>query len=154
MKKYLFLCFFISITLLPISCVVSKEIKNSPAAVDYPDVVTTIGKLEKYFEGEDISAFMEEVSREYDEDYLLFEEALRGEFDRYANFDFTISVIRVSPENDGLIFVDTQWVKHRVFNLTGEESETSGKTTLIFSKYPEGKLLLKGMRGDTVFGEP
>jgi hypothetical protein len=63
-------------------------------------------------------------------------------------------VDRVSVDNDtNLVFADTHWQKRQVLSRTGGEVSRTGRTTFIFKARPDGKLVLRGMKGDRIFGE-
>ena len=120
----------------------------------YDEVVRVLGVLSDTYEREDISSFMNNVSKDYDGDYLVLEEDITNEFDNYDNFNININVDRVSSsEEKGIVFADTHWDKRRVGVEDGKESANHGTTQFIFKKGPEGELLLDGMTGGTVFGE-
>lgn len=145
----LFLIFF------SLSCFgVEENVKGTDDETQYDEVVRIIGRLGDLYEREDISSFMNIVSKEYDGDYILLEEDINDEFSQYDNFVINIKVDRVSStEQKALIFADTHWDKRRVGVDDGKESASHGMTKFIFKVGPDGELLLNGMTGGTVFGE-
>ena len=120
----------------------------------YDEVVRIIGSLGELYEREDVSFFMNYVSKDYDGDSLLLEENITDEFAQYDNFVINIKVDRVSlSEDKGLIFADSHWDKRRVDVDEGKESSSHGTTKFIFVVGADGELLLYGMMGGSVFGE-
>jgi hypothetical protein len=96
---------------------------------------------------------MKGVGSNYEMDYTSLEWAVEDELDRFNSFNLRIYVDRVSVDSDtNLVFADTHWDKKRVSSRTGKESTISGRTTFIFKALPDGKLVLRGMKGDRVFG--
>ncbi len=152
------LCIFATlIFLLPsvLSLGFEENIKDTDDKTHYDEVVRIIEALGDFYEKEDVSSFMNHVSKDYDEDSLLLEETITDEFAQYDSFRINIKVDRVSLSDDkGLIFADTRWDKRRVGVEGGKESSRHGTTKFIFVVgRPDGELFLIGMMGGTVFGE-
>ena len=96
---------------------------------------------------------MKGVDSDFDLDYSKLEAEVEDEFDRFDSFDIDIYVDRVSLSTDKkIVFADTHWYQRRVLNATGKEVMRDGRTTFIFRILPSGKLVLKGMKGDRIFG--
>ncbi|MEJ2068359.1 MAG: hypothetical protein P8Y09_10540 [Deltaproteobacteria bacterium] len=155
MRRFISLAISLFVVLLFLSPLGAEEnVKGTDEKTLYDKVVKTIERLETFYEREDISSFMNEVSKEYDGDYLLLEEYINDEFSQYDNFVINIKVDRVSStEEKNLVFADTHWDKRRVSVDGGEGTANHGMTKFIFKEGPEGELLLQGMTGGTVFGE-
>ena len=155
MRKKL-LIFTALLFLLPsIICLGFEEnFKGTDDKNHYNEVVRILGALEGFYKWEDVSSFMNYVSKDYDGDYLLLEENINDEFGQYDNFVININVDRVSSTEDkGLIFADTRWDKRRTGVNDGKEYTSHGTTKFIFMLGPDGELLLYGMTGGSVFGE-
>ncbi|MBN1572226.1 MAG: hypothetical protein JW984_03400 [Deltaproteobacteria bacterium] len=155
MRKIASIIFALSILLSSLTFSAAEEgTKGTGDKTYYDEVVRILGVLSDTYEREDISSFMNKVSKDYDGDYLALEEDVTNEFDKYDNFTINIKVDRVSSSEDkGLVFADTHWDKRRVGVDEGKESVSHGTTQFIFKKDPEGKFLLNGMTGRAVFGE-
>lgn len=155
MRKIASIFFTLSIILSSLAFLAAGEEANETSGkTHYDEVVRILGVLSDTYEREDISSFMNNVSRDYDGDYLVLEEDITNEFAQYDNFTINIKVDRVSSSEDkGLIFADTHWDKRRVGVDDGKKSASHGTTQFIFKKGPEGELLLDGMTGRAVFGE-
>jgi len=131
-----------------------ENVKGTDDKNYYDEVVGIIKVLGGFYEREDVSSFMDRVSKDYDGDYLFLEENITDEFAQYDNIVININVDRVSlSEDKGLIFADTRWDKRRVGVNDGKESSTHGTTKFIFKVGPDGEFLLNGMIGGSVFGE-
>lgn len=144
--------FFFSV--LTLSCATTNTSMEGKSSEESDQVETAIEKLTNSYEQEDAGTFMKGVGSDYDMDYTSLEWAVKDELDRFNSFYFKIYVDRVSVDSDtNLVFADTHWDKKRVSSRTGEESTVSGRTTFIFKALSDGKLVLKGMKGDRVFGE-
>jgi hypothetical protein len=155
MRKTLWI-FTALIFLLPsvLSLGFEENTKETDDKTHYDEVVRVIEALGEFYEREDVSSFMNHVSKDYDGDSLLLEETITDEFAQYDNFVINIKVDRVSlSEDKGLIFADTHWDKRRAGVEDGKESSRHGTTKFIFVVGPDGELVLTGMMGGTVFGE-
>lgn len=131
-----------------------ENIKSTDDKTYYDEVVRIVGVLGEFYGREDVSSFMNHVSKDYDGDCLLLEENITDEFAQYDNFVINIKVDRVSLSDDkGLIFADSHWDKRRAGVDDGKESSSHGTTKFIFVVGPDGELLLYGMIGGSVFGE-
>jgi len=120
---------------------------------DYNQVHDTLADLEKNYEAENADAFMKMVGRDYDLDFTALERSVNDELDDFSGFDIDLIVDRVSVDNDsGLIFAETHWTKRRVSMRTGREFIIDGETVFIFRTLPDGNLMLRGMKGDPIFG--
>jgi len=120
---------------------------------DYTQVHDTLADLEKNYEAENADAFMKMVGRDYDLDFTALERSVNDELDDFSGFDIDLIVDRVSVDNDsGLIFAETHWTKRRVSMRTGREFIIDGETVFIFRTLPDGNLMLRGMKGDPIFG--
>jgi hypothetical protein len=132
---------------------------GGPGAAEPPDTFDRAGeavdRLANTYERESLPGFMKGVGADYDPGYINLENRVREEFDRFDAFDLDVVVDRVSVDSSGTVaFADTHWTKRRVSGRTGKEGTLSGRTTLIFRIMPDGGLVLKGMKGDPVFGSP
>jgi|GEM_PF-2041353 len=126
---------------------------NQPVADEYDRVNETLAGLEHNYEAENVDVFMRMVGSNYDLDYTALERSVNEELDNFTGFDIDLIVDRVSVDTDtGLVFAETHWTKRRVSLNTGREFMIQGETVFIFKPLPSGKLALKGMRGDPVFG--
>jgi hypothetical protein len=154
-KRRLALTFlWCSCILIPLAC---STPQTGPAADtdDFGRVNNSVNKLTNSYEKEDTGSFMGTVGKDYDLDYSALERTIQDEFDRYSAFDVSIIVDRVSTDSSrSIIFADTRWTKRRVSLKTGSEDKKSGKTTFIFRITRDGNLVLKGMKGDRLYGEP
>lgn len=155
MRKIISIIFVLTILLSASTFLAAEDgTKETDDKNYYDEVVRILGVLSITYEREDISTFMNHISRDYDGDYLVLEEDITNEFDNYDNFSININVDRVSLSDEkGLIFADTHWDKRRAGVEDGKESANHGTTQFIFKKGPEGELLLDGMTGGKVFGE-
>ncbi len=129
---------------------------GSTAGVDRTDPVNnSLNKLTDSYEKENVDSFMGGVGSDYDLDSFTLERMVRDEFDRYDAFDVSVIVDRVSMDSSGsIVFADTHWTKRRVSLKTGRQGTQSGRTTFIFRVTPDGSLVLKGMKGDRLYGAP
>lgn len=154
-KRSLALTFlWCSCILIPFAC---STPQTGPAANtdDFGRVNNSVNKLTDSYEKEDTGSFMGTVGKDYDLDYSALERMIQDEFDRYSAFDVSIIVDRVSTDaSRSIIFADTHWTKRRVSLKTGSEDKKSGRTTFIFRITRDGNLVLKGMKGDRLYGEP
>ncbi len=115
----------------------------------------SLGNLTDSYQKEDIDSFMGDIGKDYDLDYSTLERTIQDEFDRYDTFDVSVIVDRVSTDSSGsIIFADTHWTKRRVSLKTGIQGKQSGRTTFIFRVTRDGSLVLKGMKGDRLYGAP
>ena len=120
---------------------------------DYDQVNETLAGLERNYEAGNADAFMKMVGRDYDLDYSALERSVNDELDDFTGFDVDLIVDRVSVDNDsGLVFAETHWTKRRVSVSTGREFMINGETVFIFRTLPNGNLVLRGMKGDPIFG--
>ena len=118
-------------------------------------VDNSLDKLTDSYEKENIDSFMGGVAKDYDLDSFTLERLIQDEFDRYSAFDVSIVIDRVSTDSSGsIVFADTHWTKRRVSSKTGREGKQSGRTTFIFRVTRDGDLVLKGMKGDQLYGTP
>ncbi len=118
-------------------------------------VNNSLGKLTDSYEKGNIDSFMTGVGKDYDLDPITLEQLIQDEFDRYSAFDVSIIVDRVSTDSSGsIVFADTHWTKRRASLKTGREQRLSGRTTFIFRIAPDGTLVLKGTKGDRLYGAP
>jgi len=126
------------------------------ATIDrFDNVNTSLDRLNDSYKKEATNSFMGDVGRDYDLDYSALERAIEDEFFRYSSFDVSIIVDRVSTDSSGsIIFADTHWTKRRVSLRTGSETKQSGRTVFIFRLADDGSLVLKGMKGDRLYGAP
>ena len=153
MRKFRFILILFLFSALILSCATTNTGMEEKSTKEYDQVETAIEKLSNSYEREDPGTFMKGVGSDYDMDYTSLEWAVKDELDRFNSFNLRIYVDRVSVDSDtNLIFADTHWDKKRVSSRTGEESTVSGRTTFIFKALPSGKLVLRGMKGDRVFG--
>jgi hypothetical protein len=131
---------------------------NTGTAADtdrFDRVDKSLGSLTNSYEHENTDSFMSGVGRDYDLDSLALERMIQDEFDRYDAFDVSIVVDRVSTDSSGsIVFADTHWTKRRVSLRTGTQEKLSGRTTFIFRVTQGGNLVLKGMKGDRLYGAP
>jgi hypothetical protein len=115
----------------------------------------SLGSLTDSYERENTGSFMSGVGKDYDLDTFTLERMIQDEFDRYDAFDVNIVVDRVSTDSSGsIVFADTHWTKRRVSLRTGTQEKLSGRTTFIFRVTSGGNLVLKGMKGDRLYGAP
>lgn len=124
-----------------------------PVTDDYEQVNSTLSGLEHTYEAENTDAFMKMIGRDYDLDYSALERSVNEELDDFSGFDIDLVLDRVSVDNDsGIIFAETHWTKRRVSVKTGKEFMIEGETVFIFRSLPNGNLMLRGMKGDPIFG--
>ena len=136
-----------------LSCTTTDSAVKENSTDEFDQVETAIDKLKDSYEREDARTFMKGVGPDYEMDYASLEWAVEDELDRFNSFNLRIYVDRVSVDSDtNLVFADTHWDKKRVSSRTGKESTISGRTTFIFKVLSDGKLMLRGMKGDRVFG--
>lgn len=139
---------------MPSACAVTN---TAPAPdINRSDRVNnTLGNLTDSYEKGDVDTFMRGVGKDYDLDYSALERTIQDEFDRYTAFDVSITVDRITSDSSGsVVFADTHWTKRRVSLATGTEGKQSGRTTFIFKVTHDGNLVLKGQRGDRLYGAP
>ena len=141
--------FFGCVLLMFSGCTASTQ----PVTDDYTQVHDALAGLEQNYEAENADAFMKMVGRDYDLDYSALERSVGEELDNFTGFDIDLVVDRVSVDNDsGMVFAETHWTKRRVSVTTGREFSIDGETVFIFRSLPNGNLLLRGMKGDPIFG--
>ncbi len=143
-----------ALVLVPLACAAPDT--GRVADTDrFGRVNTSLDRLTDSYEEGNIDSFMGGVGTDYDLDHSALEQAIRDEFDRYSAFDVSIFVDRVLTDSSGsIIFADTHWTKRRVSLRTGKERKESGRTTFVFRVTPDGDLVLKGMKGDRLYGAP
>ena len=144
----------VAFILVPLACAAPDT--GRVADTDRFDRVNnSLNRLTDSYERENTDSFMGDVGPDYDLDYSALERAIQDEFDRYSAFDVSIIVDRVSTDSSGsIVFADTHWTKRRVSLKTGTQRKESGRTTFIFRVTPDGDLVLKGMKGDRLYGAP
>jgi len=126
---------------------------NTSPTDEYDQVNETLNGLERNYESENVDAFMKMIGRDYDLDYTALERSVNNELDDFTGFDVDLVVDLVSVDSDtGLIFAETHWTKRRVSLNTGREFMINGETMFIFRSLPNGELVLRGMKGDPIFG--
>ena len=140
---------------IPFSCAGPDGMGVGESPNTFDRASAALDRLADSYEKENVSGFMSGVSGDYDLDYSDLGNRLRDEFDRFDALDLSIIVDRVSVDSSGTVaFADTHWIERRVSGRTGREGKVSGRTTFIFRIMPDGSLVLKGMKGDRVFGSP
>jgi hypothetical protein len=153
MRKIGIFPFLLLFFILILSCATTDPTLKENSTDEFDQVETAIDKLKDSYEREDTTTFMKGVGPDYEMDYEGLEWAVEDELDRFNSFNLRIYVDRVSVDSDtDFVFADTHWDKKRVSSRTGKESTISGRTTFIFKTLPGGKLVLRGMKGDRVFG--
>jgi hypothetical protein len=137
------------------SCAVSGGTGATKPPDTFDRAAGAVDRFADTYEKESLPGFMRGVGPDYDPGYIDLENRVREEFERFDAFDLNVVVDRVSVDSSGTTaFADTHWTKRRVSGRTGKEGTLSGRTTLIFRIMPDGRLVLKGMKGDPVFGSP
>jgi hypothetical protein len=154
MKRRPFLPALAGYFLLATACA-TPSAAPPPDAGGFNHVNNSLDRLTDSYEKENVGSFMDGVGHDADLDYSALERAIQDEFDRYSSFDVSIIVDRVSTDGSGsIVFADTHWTKRRVSLKTGIETRQSGRTTFIFRLAGDGTLVLKGMKGDRLYGAP
>ena len=141
--------------LLLFGACVSPDSGGATTADRFDNVNTSLDRLNDSYEKGDTDTFMGDVGKDYDLDYSALERAIEDELFHYSSFDVSIILDRVSTDSSGsIIFADTHWTKRRVSLRTGRETKQSGRTVFIFRLADDGSLVLKGMKGDQLYGAP
>jgi hypothetical protein len=150
-----FAAFLLSLLILvPLSCA-APDAGGGTAIDRFDRVNSSVDSLTDSYEQGNVDSFMGGVGRDYDLDYGSLERAVQDELSRYTGLDVFIVVDRVLTDSSGsIVFADTHWTKRRVAIRTGKEQKESGRTTFIFRITEGGNLVLKGMKGDRLYGAP
>jgi hypothetical protein len=122
-----------------------------PAEETFDLVTNTLYDLSHAYETLDATGFMSMVSVKYIGGYQNAEEALRRDLQTLKYADIAIFPERVWEGEHHRVFVEAGWSKNVIrANLPQGETST-GKTSLIFIRYPGNILKLLSMDGDALF---
>ncbi len=131
------------------------RIFNSVNSFVYKDVsfeqliAQAITDIANAYERSDSSSFSDRISRNYLGNKAMLEEGVRFDFDMFTNIRLKIYINRIE-ERRGLFVAETKWDKTQNPRTTGQEQQTSGRTTFIFV-LEDGKMKIKNLRGDLIY---
>lgn len=112
-------------------------------------VYDTVKDIANAYERQDLAAFSRAIARDYLGNRTFLEEGVRFDFDMFTDIRMTIYINRI--EQRGKLFVaETKWDKAQMPRKTGEQQNTTGRTTMVFV-LEDGMMKIQNLRGNLIY---